>query len=89
MKKIEVLNKKYTIDQVMDAMRGNRVVILPFVLNEDVFVINNKKPQKKMVTDISLKGIQLNGVWTTWEELEAQGGLFESEFEALSAIGNM
>ncbi len=43
-------------------------------------------PQKKMVTDISRKAIQLNGVWSTWEQIEAEGGIYDSEFGALTAL---
>ena len=82
MTKIDVLNKNYTINQVLDALRVGKLVVLPFLLNEDVFVIN----QKKMVTDISMKAIQLNGVWSTWEQIEAEGGIYDSEFGALTAL---
>ena len=86
MTKVDILNKNYTINQVLDALRVGKLVVLPFLLNEDVFVINNNMPQKKMVTDISMKAIQLNGVWSTWEQIEAEGGIYDSEFGALTAL---
>jgi hypothetical protein len=41
-----------------------------------------------IATDISIRGVQLSGAWYTWEDVEAMGGVYESEFEALSAIAN-
>ena len=58
----------------------------PFNLNRSVYIIQRGKPQNVMVTDVSLKGIQLNGSWMTWEELDKNGGIYGSEFEALSSI---
>ncbi|WP_196803683.1 MULTISPECIES: hypothetical protein [Butyrivibrio] len=48
----------------------------------------NQKPFMVIVTDISLKGIQLSGAWYTWDDLEAMGGVYESEFDALKAIAD-
>ncbi|MCR4758306.1 MAG: hypothetical protein K5792_10945 [Butyrivibrio sp.] len=41
-----------------------------------------------IATDISIRGVQLSGAWYTWEDLEAMGGVYESEFDALKAIAD-
>jgi hypothetical protein len=39
-----------------------------------------------IATDVSIRGVQLSGSWYTWEEVEAMGGVYDSEFDALKAI---
>lgn len=87
MVKVNVLDKNISIADLEDMIRSGRVFTTPFSLNRSVYVINHlNKPQNVMVTDISLKGIQLNGAWISWEQLEQEGGIFGSEFDALNAI---
>ncbi|MBQ1902000.1 MAG: hypothetical protein II169_05570 [Lachnospiraceae bacterium] len=86
MVKVNVLDKNISIADLEDMIRSGRVFTTPFSLNRSVYVINHKKPQNVMVTDISLKGIQLNGAWISWEQLEQEGGIYGSEFDAINAI---
>ena len=84
--KVEVLDKNTSIADLVEMIKTGRVVTVPFSLNRSVYVINHHKPQNVMVTDVSLKGIQLNGAWISWEQLEQEGGIYGSEFDALNAI---
>ncbi len=86
MKKAEILSKKTCIEDIVEYIKMGRVFVMPYGLNRSVYVIINHNPQHVMVTDISVKGIQLNGAWISWEKLDEDGGIYESEFEALTAI---
>lgn len=86
MTKIETLSRDTSLEDLENMIKINKVVVLPFTLNKNVYIVKHHKPQKVMVTDISMKGIQLNGVFSTWEDLEANGGIYGSEYDALSAI---
>lgn len=70
------------------AVKSGRVAVFPWGLTKKVYVIHNRHPEEVMVTDISIKGVQLNGAWSTWEELEQNGGVYESEFAALNSIAS-
>ena len=86
MKQVEVLDKSVSLEEIDELIRTGRVVTLPYALNRSVYIIQNHHPQQVMVTDISVKAVQLNGSWIDWETLERSGGIYGSEFEALSAI---
>lgn len=88
MVKVEVLDKNTSIADLVDMIKNSKVVTIPFSLNRSVYVINHSKPQNVMVTDVSLKAIQLNGAWISWEQLEKEGGIYGSEFDALNAIAS-
>ncbi|WP_029230897.1 hypothetical protein [Butyrivibrio sp. VCB2006] len=84
----EPLNKNYTIDQINHLIDTGHVFVTPFGLNRTCYIVVNHKPFMVIATDISIRGVQLSGAWYTWEDLAAMGGVYESEFEALSAIAN-
>jgi hypothetical protein len=52
-------------------------------------MITGGRALKVVVTDIGVGSIQLNGQWYTWEEMENKGGVYEAEFDALTAIAQM
>ena len=80
------LSKNYTIDQLNHLIDTSHVFVTPFALNRTAYIVVNHKPFMVIVTDVSIKGIQLSGAWYTWDDLEATGGVYESEFDALRAI---
>ena len=82
----EKLQKNITIDEVNHLIDGGHVYRFQFAINREVYIISNHKPSKVMVTDMSVKGIQLNGQWYSEKALEDPGGSSGSEFEALSAL---
>ena len=82
----EKLQKNITIDELNHLIDGGHVYRFQFAINREVYIISNHKPSKVMVTDMSVKGIQLNGPWYSEKELEEIGGVYGSEFEALSAL---
>ena len=86
--KTQPLNKNYTLDQLNHLIDTGHVFVTPFGLNRSCYIVVNHKPFMVIATDISIRGVQLSGAWYTWEDLEAMGGVYESEFEALSAIAN-
>ena len=86
MKRVEILDRKTSLAELDELIRAGRVITIPFTLNRSVYMVQNHHPQPVMVTDISVKAIQLNGSWIEWDTLEKSGGIFGSEFEALSAI---
>lgn len=86
MTKVEFLNKNMTLGEIEELMRTERLVVLPFSVNRDVYIVQNHHPQQVMMTDCSVNGIQLNGSWVDWASLDKGGGIYGSEFEALSAI---
>ena len=63
-----------------------RAFMVPYSINDYVWIIVNKKPTRVLVTDVGINSIQLNGRWYDWDEAEKSGGVFESEFEALSHL---
>ncbi len=82
------LSKTTTIDQLIHLIDTGHAFVSPFGLNRTAYIVVNHKPFMVVVTDISIKSIQLSGAWYTWEDLEAMGGVYESEFDALKAIAN-
>ena len=86
MLKTQPLSKSTTIDQLNYLIETGHVFVTPFGLNRTCYIVVNHKPFMVICTDISIKGVQLSGAWYTWEDLEAMGGVYESEFEALKAV---
>ncbi len=86
MTRIEPLSKNTSLEELENMMKVGHVVVLPFKVAQNVYIIQNHKPQKVMVTDISMVGVQLNGVFSTWESIEDNGGIYVSEYDALSAM---
>ncbi|MCR4903623.1 MAG: hypothetical protein K6A23_12245 [Butyrivibrio sp.] len=80
------LSKKFTIEQIVSMIDSGHAYYLPFGINKKAYMVVNNKPNMVVVSDISIFSINLNGSWYTWEELENLGGLYESEFDALSAV---
>ncbi len=80
------LGKNLTIDQLNHLIDTGHAFVTPFGLNRTCYIVVNHKPFMVIATDISIRGVQLSGAWYTWEDLEAMGGVYESEFEALKAI---
>ena len=87
MVKTEVITNDTPRDKLSRMVHLQRAFIMPYSVNNDVWIIIKGKPTKVIVTDIAVRSIQLNGRWYTWEEVEAEhGGVFESEFEALTSM---
>ena len=86
MLKTQPLSKSTTIDQLNHLIETGHVFVTPFGLNRTCYIVVNHKPFRVICTDISIRGVQLSGAWYTWEDLEAMGGVYESEFEALKAV---
>ena len=84
--KSEILSKKISIDNLNLLIDTGHVYYFPFALNRTAYIVVNHKPFMVIATDISIKGVQLSGAWYSWEDLEAMGGVYESEFDALKAI---
>ena len=84
--KTELLAKNVTIDQLNHLIDTGHVFVTPLGLNRTAYIVVNHKPFQVIATDISIRGVQLSGAWYTWEDLDAMGGVYESEFEALKAI---
>ena len=82
----EKLQKEITLEDLNLLIDTGHIYRFRFALNREVYIISNHKPSKVMVTDMSVKGIQLNGQWYSEKELEEIGGVYGSEFEALSAL---
>ena len=80
------LSKSLSLDQLNHLTDTGHVFVTPFALNRTAYIVVNNRPFMVIVTDISVKGIQLSGAWYTWDDLEAMGGVYESEFDALKAI---
>ena len=80
------LSKALSIDQLNHLVDTGHVFVTPFGLNRTCYIVVNHKPFMVIATDISIRGVQLSGSWYTWEEVEAMGGVYDSEFEALKAI---
>ncbi|MBR4668973.1 MULTISPECIES: hypothetical protein [unclassified Butyrivibrio] len=88
MTKTVPLSKTLSIDQLNHLIDTGHVYVTPFGLNRTAYIVVNHKPFMVITTDISINGIQLSGAWYTWEDIEAMGGVYESEFDALKAIAN-
>ncbi len=82
------LSKSLSLDQLNHLTDTGHVYVTPFALNRTAYIVVNQKPFMVIVTDISIKGIQLSGAWYSWDDLENMGGVYESEFDALKAIAN-
>ncbi|MBP7348277.1 MAG: hypothetical protein KA965_06300 [Butyrivibrio sp.] len=82
----EKLQKDITIEDLNHLMDTGHIYRFPFAINREVYIISNHKPTRVMVTDMSVKQIQLNGQWYTEEEVKRIGGVFDSEFAALRSI---
>lgn len=86
MRKTEPITSETPRDLLARAVHLGKAVIVPFNINDFVWILVKGKPTQVIVTDIGVGSIQLNGRWYTWEEtVEEHGGVFESEFEALTA----
>lgn len=86
MDRTQPLSKDVTIDELNHLIDTGHVFVTPFGLNRTAYIVVNHKPFMVIATDISIRGVQLSGAWYTWEDLEAMGGVYESEFDALKAI---
>ncbi|MBQ1802811.1 hypothetical protein [Lachnobacterium bovis] len=88
MNRTEQITNTTSNEVVNDAVRFGRAYMFPFSLNEGVWICfqENKRAVRVFVTDISINGIQLSGSWYSWEELEKNGGVYESEFDALKSM---
>ncbi len=82
------ITKEYKLDKLYDLIEAGRAFELPFVLNKVAYILINGTPFMVVVTDVSIKGIQLSGQWYNWEELELMGGVFETEFDALKSVAD-
>jgi hypothetical protein len=82
------LSKNYSLDQLNHLIDTGHVLVIPFALNRTAYIVVNHKPFMVIVTDISIKGVQLSGAWYSWDDLEVMGGVYESEFDALKAIAS-
>ncbi|MBR4831684.1 MAG: hypothetical protein IKZ97_03565 [Butyrivibrio sp.] len=82
------LSKTLSIDQLNHLIDTGHVFVTPFGINRTVYIVVNHKPFMVITTDISIHGVQLSGAWYTWEDIEAMGGVYDSEFDALKAIAN-
>ena len=82
------LSKNLTLDQINHLIDTGHAFVTPFGLNRTCYIVVNHKPFMVIATDISIRGVQLSGAWYSWVDLEAMGGVYESEFEALKAIAN-
>ena len=82
------LSKNVSLDQLNHLIDTGHVFVTPFGLNRTAYIVVNHKPFMVIATDVSIKGVQLSGAWYSWEDLEAMGGVYESEFAALRAISN-
>ena len=80
------LTKNLTLDQINHLIDTGHVFVAPLGMNRTAYIVINHKPFMVIATDISIRGVQLSGSWYTWEEVEAMGGVYDSEFEALKAI---
>ena len=86
MLRTQPLSKNFTLDQINHLIDTGHIFVMPFGLNRTAYIVVNHKPFQVIVTDISIRGVQLSGAWYAWEDLQAMGGVDESEFEALKAI---
>ena len=82
----EKLQKDITLEELNHLMDTGHIYRFPFAINREVYIISNHKPTRVMVTDMSVKQIQLNGQWYTEEEVKRIGGVYDSEFAALRSI---
>ena len=82
----EKLQKDITLEELNHLMDTGHIYRFPFAINREVYIISNHKPTRVMVTDMSVKQIQLNGQWYTEEEVKRMGGVYDSEFAALRSI---
>lgn len=89
MVKSEALDKNLSPEELTNIVRSKSVYIMPFEVNQYVYMITGGRALKVVVTDIGVGSIQLNGSWYTWEEMETKGGIYEAEFDALTAIAQM
>jgi len=80
------ISQKSTMEQLSAMMDSGHAYYIPFGINKKAYMVVNNKPNMVVISDISIFSINLNGSWYTWEELEQLGGLYESEFDALSAV---
>ncbi len=87
MDKTIAITKDTPQNEIHTAAKLGRAFIMPFSLNSFVWIILDGKATRTLVMDISVNAVQLNGRWYTWDELDSMGGIYESEFEALSHAG--
>ena len=88
MMKTVPLSKSLSLDQLNHLIDTGHIFVTPFALNRTAYIVVKHQPFMVIVTDISIRGIQLSGAWYTWEDIEKLGGVYESEFDALKAIAD-
>lgn len=81
----ELITKETNKDDLAHAVHMKRAFLSPVAVNDYVWIVAGGRPTKVTVTDIAVGSIQLQGRWYTWDEaIEAYGGVFETEFDALA-----
>ena len=89
MTRTEAVDTNLSPEQLKDVVSRGHVYNMPFEVNQYVYMLTGGRALKVVVTDIAVGSIQLNGQWYTWEEMENKGGVYEAEFDALTAIAQM
>ncbi len=85
----ELITKETSQEEVMKASRQGRAFLVHYHIDSYVWIVVNGKPTKTMCMDVGLHSIQLNGRWWTWDEIDKMGGVFDNEFDALTAAANL
>lgn len=86
MLKTEFVKKKISLKDLNEYIEADRLFLVPLVLNQEAYIVVKGKPSMVVVTDISFYGVQLSGAWYTWDQIDKMGGVFNSQFDALSAV---
>ncbi|MCR5451734.1 MAG: hypothetical protein K6F00_03795 [Lachnospiraceae bacterium] len=81
-----LITKDTPQEELQRAVKLGRAMIVPYNINDYVWIVVNGKPTKTMCMDVGLNSIQLNGRWWTWEEIDNMGGVFDNEFDALRSM---
>ena len=84
--KTVAITKGTPASEIQTAAKLEKAYIIPFSLNSFVWIILDGKATRTLVMDVSVNAIQLNGRWYSWEEIDSLGGIYESEFDALTHI---
>ena len=88
MKRTEVIDKNLPAEEIKNIIMKGSGYASAYTINQYVYMITGKRALKVVVTDIGVGSIQLNGSWYTWDEIEEKGGIFDAEFDALTAIAS-
>ncbi|SFG44084.1 hypothetical protein SAMN04487761_11925 [Lachnospiraceae bacterium C7] len=78
-----------TPKEVLDSsIAMGKAYMFPYYINESVWICmhDSKRAVNVFVTDVSVHGVQLSGAWYTWDEIKKNGGIYQSEFDALRSI---